>query len=92
MLLRLQLVMSYCGLARRECGDEGAALVKPCSADNRAVGWSSFIHTTAPAGDEAGDQGPSEVNADTWSKESGMPELGAHAPTPSQPGAFSLAP
>ena len=55
--------MSYSGLARRECLVDSAVSVGSCSADTRAVGWNSFIHTTAPAGDEAGDQGPLEVSA-----------------------------
>ena len=51
-----------------------AGALSPLSRENtRAVGWKSFIHTAAPAGEEAGDQGPSEVGANAWSKRSLCP-------------------
>ena len=51
-----------------------AGALSPLSRENtRAVGWKSFIHTVAPAGEEAGDQGPSEVGANAWSKRSLCP-------------------
>ena len=70
MLVGLELVMSSRGLAHRENGNDGAVSGESCSANTSADGWNrfKFIHTTAPSGDEAGDQGPSEVSADAWSK------------------------
>jgi hypothetical protein len=42
---------------------------KPFRVDTRAVRWNNFVHTTAPAGNEAGNQDPPEVSADARSKD-----------------------
>ena len=73
--------MSYRGPARREREKDGCTVpVESCSADTRAVGWNNFNHTTARAGDEAGDQGPPEVGANAWSKRSKCPSPARMSP------------